>query len=106
MFQGKVSMFNNKSILITGGTGSFGHAFTDFVIKNYKPKKLVILSRDELKQHEMSQNYPKIKKQNKCLRFLLGDVRDKNRLMIAFKEMDIIIHAAAQKHVNYAEYNP
>ena len=99
-------MFNKKKILITGGTGSFGKAFVAHILKNYKPKKLVILSRDELKQHEMSQNYPKIKKQNKCLRFLLGDVRDKNRLMIAFKEMDIIIHAAAQKHVNYAEYNP
>ena len=99
-------MFNKKKILITGGTGSFGKSFVAHILKNYKPKKLVIFSRDELKQHEMSQDYPNTKKQNRCLRFLLGDVRDRDRLMIAFKEMDFIIHAAAQKHVHYAEYNP
>ena len=99
-------MFNKKKILITGGTGSFGQSFVAHILKNFKPKKLVIFSRDELKQHEMSQNYPKTNKQNKCLRFLLGDVRDRDRLMIAFKEMDFVIHAAALKHVHYAEYNP
>ena len=97
-------MFNNKNILITGGTGSFGRAFVTHILKNYSPKKLVILSRDELKQHEMREEFQK--KKNKCLRFLLGDVRDGYRLKIAFKNMDYVIHAAAQKHVEYAEYNP
>ena len=97
-------MFNNKNILITGGTGSFGKAFVAHILKNYSPKKLVILSRDELKQHEMRQEFQKEK--NRCLRFLLGDVRDRYRLKIAFKNMDYVIHAAAQKHVEYAEYNP
>ena len=98
-------MFNKKNILITGGTGSFGKAFVMFVLKKYKPNKLVILSRDELKQHEMKQDLAGEDKY-KCLRFLLGDVRDRYRLKIAFKDMDYIIHAAAQKHVEYAEYNP
>ena len=97
-------MFNNKNILITGGTGSFGRAFVTHILKNYSPKKLVILSRDELKQHEMREEFQK--KKNKCLRFLLGDVRDGYRLKIDFKNMDYVIHAAAQKHVEYAEYNP
>jgi UDP-N-acetylglucosamine 4,6-dehydratase len=97
-------MFNNKNILITGGTGSFGKAFVSYILKNYKPNKLVIFSRDELKQHEMRQDFSKEK--YKCLRFLLGDVRDRYRLKMAFKNMDYVIHAAAQKHVEYAEYNP
>ena len=97
-------MFNNKNILITGGTGSFGKAFVSHILKNYKPNKLVIFSRDELKQHEMRQDLPKEK--YKFLRFLLGDVRDRYRLKMAFKDMDYVIHAAAQKHVEYAEYNP
>jgi UDP-N-acetylglucosamine 4,6-dehydratase len=90
--------------LITGGTGSFGKAFCSHILKNYKPNKLVIFSRDELKQHEMRQEFSKEK--YKCLRFLLGDVRDRYRLKMAFKDMDYVIHAAAQKHVEYAEYNP
>jgi UDP-N-acetylglucosamine 4,6-dehydratase/5-epimerase len=97
-------MFNNKNVLITGGTGSFGKAFCSHILKNYKPNKVVIFSRDELKQHEMRQEFSKEK--YKCLRFLLGDVRDRYRLKMAFKDMDYVIHAAAQKHVEYAEYNP
>lgn len=99
-------MFKNKNILVTGGTGSFGKAFVSHVLKNYSPNKLVILSRDELKQHEMMQKFPKNEKRNKCLRFLLGDVRDRYRLKLAFKDIDYVIHSAAQKHVEYAEYNP
>jgi len=98
-------MFNKKNILVTGGTGSFGKAFVLHILKNYKPSKLVILSRDELKQHEMKQDFAN-KDKYKCLRFLLGDVRDKYRLKMAFKNMDYVVHAAAQKHVEYAEYNP
>lgn len=97
-------MLNNKKILITGGTGTFGKAFVSHVLKKYKPKKLVVFSRDELKQHEMMQEFPK--KKFPCLRFLLGDVRDRYRVKIALKNIDIVIHAAAQKHVEYAEYNP
>mgnify|MGYP001202793244 FL=1 len=97
-------MFNNKSILITGGTGSFGQFFTDYIVKNYKPKKLIIFSRDEFKQYTMSEKYP-IKKY-KFLRFFIGDVRDKDRLKMATKNLDYIIHAAALKQVNTAEYNP
>ena len=97
-------MFNNKNILITGGTGSFGKAFVKKVLKNYKPKKLVVFSRDELKQFEMMQEFPKKKFPN--LRFLLGDVRDGYRLKIALRDINIVVHAAAQKHVEASEYNP
>ncbi len=94
-------MFNNKVILVTGGTGSFGKAITGKILKKYKPKKLIIYSRDEQKHFEMSQIY----KQN-CLRFFIGDVRDEQRLNLAFKGVDYVIHAAAIKHVPIAEYNP
>ncbi len=97
-------MFNNKNILITGGTGSFGKAFVKKVLKNYKPKRLVVFSRDELKQFEMMQEYPKQKFPN--MRFFLGDVRDAYRLKIALKDINIVVHAAAQKHVEASEYNP
>ena len=97
-------MLNNKNILITGGTGSFGKAFVKKVLENYKPKKLVIYSRDELKQHDMMQEFPK--KKFPCLRFLLGDVRDRYRLKIALRNINYVVHAAAQKHVEHAEYNP
>lgn len=96
-------MFNNKNILITGGTGSFGKAFVKKVLKKYKPRKLVIYSRDELKQHEMMREFDRKKFP---LRFLLGDVRDRYRLKIALNNIDIVVHAAAQKHVEHAEYNP
>ena len=99
-------MFNNKNIIITGGTGSFGKAFVLHVLKNYKIKKIVIFSRDELKQFEFS-NY--LKNQGfdkKKIRFFIGDVRDKERLKLAFQEMDYVVHAAALKQIVAAEYNP
>ena len=98
-------MLNNKSILITGGTGSFGKKFIEIVLKKYsKIKRLVIFSRDELKQFQMQQLYPENKYPN--LRFFIGDIRDKDRLKFALDDIDIIIHAAALKQVPTAEYNP
>ena len=95
---------NNKNILITGGTGSFGTKCVETILKNYKPKRLVILSRDELKQYEMSQIFSETK--YPCLRYFIGDVRDKERVKRACAEVDIIIHAAAMKQITAAEYNP
>ncbi len=98
-------MLNNKTILITGGTGSFGKSFTNYLLKNHKKiKKIIIFSRDELKQYEMSKNFSK--KDLDKLRFFIGDVRDKDRLKRAFEDVDIVIHAAALKQVPTAEYNP
>jgi len=94
-------MFNNKNILITGGTGSFGNEFVNHILKNYSPERLIIYSRDELKQFEMQKIF-----KNDCLRFFLGDVRDVDRLNLASKNVDIIVHAAALKQVPAAEYNP
>jgi UDP-N-acetylglucosamine 4,6-dehydratase len=94
-------MFNNKSVLITGGTGSFGKRFTDYLIKNYSPKKVIIYSRDELKQFEMQQHY-----NASCMRYFIGDVRDKERLISAMRDVDYVVHAAALKQVPAAEYNP
>lgn len=96
-------MFNNKSILITGGTGSFGKNFTRLILKKYKPKRLIIYSRDEQKQFEMFQEF---KKFEKSLRFFIGDVRDQQRLKLAMNDVDYVVHAAAMKHVPAAEYNP
>ena len=95
-------MFNNKVILITGGTGSFGNACVEYLLKNFKCKKIIIFSRDEMKQYQMKARF--IDKKN--LRFFLGDVRDLDRLKFAFKNVDYVIHAAALKHVPAAEYNP
>lgn len=96
---------NNKSVLITGGTGSFGKKFIETVLKKYPNiKKLVVFSRDELKQFEMSQTFNE--KTYPCMRYFIGDVRDKDRLIRAFQGIDIVIHAAALKHVPVAEYNP
>ena len=94
-------MFNNKSILITGGTGSFGKKYTEILLKKYKPKRVVIYSRDELKQYEMAQVF-----KDKAMRFFIGDVRDYKRLRTAMNGIDYVIHAAAMKHVPIAEYNP
>lgn len=94
----------NKSILITGGTGSFGQKFTEFALNNLSPKKLVIFSRDELKQFNMASRFPE--EDNPCIRYFIGDVRDRNRLIRAFSGIDIVIHAAAMKQIVAAEYNP
>ncbi len=98
-------MLNGKSILITGGTGSFGKAFTKQILKQFpKVKRLVIFSRDELKQFEMEKEFSV--KKYKALRYFIGDVRDLSRLIRAFEGIDIVIHAAALKQVPTAEYNP
>ena len=94
-------MFNDKVVLITGGTGSFGKHYTRILLENYSPKKIIILSRDELKQFEMQQKY-----NHECMRYFIGDVRDRERLMLAMRDVDYVIHAAAMKQVPAAEYNP
>ena len=94
-------MFNHRTILLTGGTGSFGLAFSEYILKKFKPKKLIIFSRDENKQYLMQQNFTQ-----KNIRFFLGDVRDLDRLRMAMRTVDFVFHAAAQKHVPIAEYNP
>lgn len=94
-------MFNNKNILITGGTGSFGKKYTEIILSKYKPNKIIIFSRDELKQYEMAQSFT-----DKCMRYFIGDVRDVERLTEAMHNVDFVIHAAALKHVPIAEYNP
>ena len=96
-------MFNNKIILITGGTGSFGKSLTQILLKKYKPKKIIIYSRDEAKQFHMSEE---LSKHKKILRFFIGDVRDQARLTLAFRSVDYVVHAAALKQVPTAEYNP
>ena len=95
-------MLKNSSILITGGTGSFGHSFVPLTLKKYNPKRLVILSRDEMKQWEMA----KLFKDDNRVRFFIGDVRDENRLQRALYGVDFVVHAAATKIVPTAEYNP
>lgn len=97
-------MLNNKNVLITGGTGSFGKKCVGIIIKKYKPKRLIIYSRDELKQFEMAQDFPQSK--YPCMRYFIGDVRDKERMNRAFRNVDYVIHAAALKQVPAAEYNP
>ena len=96
-------MLNDKAILITGGTGSFGKAFTKYVLENYNPKKIIIYSRDEFKQYMMQNEFKEYKSK---LRFFIGDVRDKERLARAFEGVDYVIHAAAMKQVPACEYNP
>ena len=94
-------MFDNKNILITGGTGSFGKKYTKILLERYRPNKIIIYSRDELKQYEMHQEF-----NDPCMRYFIGDVRDSKRISEAMREVDIVIHAAALKHVPVAEYNP
>lgn len=94
-------MFDGKDILITGGTGSFGKKFTKILLKRYKPKRIIIFSRDELKQFEIQQEF-----NDSCMRYFVGDVRDQERLKQAMDGVDYVIHAAALKQVPAAEYNP
>lgn len=94
-------MFDGMSILITGGTGSFGKSFISAVLSRYSPKRLIVFSRDELKQYEMQQIF-----NASCMRYFLGDVRDEARLAMAMHEVDYVVHAAALKQVPAAEYNP
>lgn len=94
-------MFNDKSILITGGTGSFGKKFIKILLNRYKPRRVIVYSRDELKQFEMQQNF-----NQPCMRYFLGDVRDEKRLETAMYKVDYVVHAAAIKQVPAAEYNP
>jgi len=94
-------MLNDKNILITGGTGSFGKQFVRTILQRYKPNKIIIFSRDELKQYEMAQQY-----NSSCMRYFIGDVRDFRRLEKAMNGVDYVVHAAALKHVPIAEYNP
>ena len=97
-------MLNNKNILITGGTGSFGNLFVEKIIKKFKPKRLIIFSRDELKQSLMSKKFSPEK--YGCMRYFIGDVRDLERLKLAMQDVDYVVHAAALKQVDIAEYNP
>lgn len=94
-------MLTGKNILITGGTGSFGKQFVKTILARYRPNKIIIYSRDELKQYEMAQRF-----NDPCMRYFIGDVRDKERLISAMNGVDYVVHAAALKHVPIAEYNP
>ena len=96
-------MLNDKTILVTGGTGSFGKAFTKYVLTHYNPKKIIIYSRDEFKQFNMANDFKEYKDK---LRFFIGDVRDYSRLLRAFDGVDYVVHAAAMKQVPACEYNP
>ena len=100
---GGIKMLDGKTILVTGGTGSFGNQFVKYVLENYNPKKIIIYSRDEYKQFIMRN---KFKKYDEKLRYFIGDVRDRNRLYRAFEGVDYVVHAAALKQVPSCEYNP
>lgn len=103
-FQNPLVDLNGKTVLVTGGTGSFGQEFTKVVLNRFKPRKLIIFSRDELKQYEMAQKFSDV--EYPCIRYFIGDVRDVDRLEMAMRDVDYVIHAAALKHVPIAEYNP
>jgi|APSaa5957512535_1039671.scaffolds.fasta_scaffold45301_2 UDP-N-acetylglucosamine 4,6-dehydratase/5-epimerase len=98
-------LFDDRTILVTGGTGSFGRSFCKVVLQRYKPRKLIVLSRDELKQFEM-QNDGFFSQHASVMRYFIGDVRDRERLEMAFRGVDYVVHAAALKHISVAEYNP
>ncbi len=95
---------NNQIVLITGGTGSFGRKFVELALREFRPRKVIVFSRDELKQHQMRERFPD--GPNSPMRYFIGDVRDKERLHRAFHGVDIVVHAAALKHVPVCEYNP
>ena len=95
-------MFDNKIILVTGGTGSFGQSFVSRILKKYNPTKIIIFSRDEMKQWEMAKIYGS----DRRVRFFIGDIRDRERVYRAFDSVDLVVHAAATKIVPTAEYNP
>ena len=95
-------IFKNKTVLITGGTGSFGHAFVRMTLKHCNPEQIIVLSRDEMKQWDMALKY----RSDSRLRFVIGDVRDKDRLVQVMHGVDHVVHAAATKIVPTAEYNP
>ena len=101
----KLNFFKNKSILITGGTGSLGNALVEKFLELKLFRKIIIYSRDELKQSQMLKKYSNLDKKE-VLRFFIGDVRDYDRLNLALKDVDFVVHAAALKHVDIAEYNP
>lgn len=92
---------NGKSVLVTGGTGSFGRKFVEIVLREFRPRRLIVFSRDELKQYDMAKAV-----QHETLRFFIGDVRDRDRLHRAFEDVNVVVHAAALKQVPAAEYNP
>lgn len=94
-------MFDGKAILITGGTGSFGRQFVKTLLKRYQPQKVIVYSRDELKQFEMAQEF-----NHSAMRYFIGDVRDAERLKLAMRDVDYVVHAAALKQIPAAEYNP
>src|SRR5687768_1833920 len=94
-------MFDDKTILITGGTGSFGRQYVKTLLASHRPRKLIVYSRDELKQFEMAQVF-----NADCMRYFIGDVRDRDRLVQAMNGVDFVIHAAALKQIPQAEYNP
>ncbi len=95
---------DGKSVLVTGGTGSFGKKFIKMILEKYNAEKVIVFSRDELKQYEMAQEFPE--KKYPAIRYFIGDVRDRDRLIMAMRDVDYVIHAAALKHVPIAEYNP
>src|SRR5207253_216597 len=101
---GDFLMLNGKVVLVTGGTGSFGQKFTEIALQKYRPEKLIVFSRDELKQFEMQQRFSPEKYPN--IRYFIGDVRDRERLYRAFDGVDVVVHAAALKQVPACEYNP
>src|SRR5439155_11109129 len=96
--------WSGASVLVTGGTGSFGHKFVEIILREHRPRKLIVFSRDELKQHEMRQRFPD--GGDSPVRYFIGDVRDRDRLYRALEAVDVVIHAAALKQVAACEYNP